>query len=209
MSFMQQSIALTHSIIHFIAYKEFEPDTYLTILTPLEQERYLGFTHLHRKQEFIATRYLRHQLFGFEHIHYDTHGAPYIRDEGFISISHTPGIVGIAFNKEFKIGLDIETRSDKARRVHQKFLSENEQEIFDITNADLMTLAWSAKETLYKLAGRKKIDFKSELSLKQTENNIFIGGIKTQGIHSTTEIHTFVKDNYVFSINESALSSKI
>lgn len=209
MTFEQKTVRLKYSIIHFISYEKFDPDTYLHILTQEEHEKYFGFTNLNRKKEFIATRYLRHQIFGFEHIHYDSNGAPYIRNEGYISISHTPGIVGIALNNEFRIGLDIETRSEKAKRVYKKFLSENEQKLFNVMDPDTMTIAWSAKETLYKIAGRKQIEFKSELSLRPKESGILIGGIDTKGIYSTTEIHTFVEDSYVFCINESALSTKI
>jgi 4'-phosphopantetheinyl transferase len=209
MTFEQKTIRLTHSIIHFISYDNFDPDSYLHVLTQEEQERYFGFTNLFRKKEFIATRYLRHQLFGFEHIHYDSNGAPYIHNEGYISISHTPGIVGIALNNEFRIGLDIETRSEKAKRVYKKFLSENEQKLFNVMDPDTMTIAWSAKETLYKIAGRKRIDFKLELSLLPKESGVLIGEIDFKGIYSTTEIHTFVEESYVFCINESALSPEI
>lgn len=205
MTFVRQSKQLTNSIIHFISYDAFAPDDYLDILTPQEQERYFEFHSMHRKQEFVATRYLRHQLFGFEHIHYDTHGAPYIRGEGFISISHTPGVVGIAFNQKFRIGLDIETRSEKAMRVHRKFLSSEELKLFDVTDADTMTSAWCAKETLYKIAGRKQINFRSELSLKPEKEGIIFGNIATKDLHFSTEIHTFVDEKHVFSINESAL----
>ncbi len=205
MPFIQESKQLTHSIIHFIHYDDFEPAVYLDLLTPEEQERFFNFSSDHRKREFVATRYLRHQLFGFEHIHYDPQGAPYIKNEGFISISHTAGIVGIAFNKDFRIGLDIEIKSKKAKRVCNKFLSQEELILFDHTNSDLMTTAWSAKETLYKIAGRNKIDFKTELHLQPVKETIFKGSILTEGIRSSAEIHTFVEDSYVYTINESAL----
>ena len=94
---------------------------------------------------------------------------------------------------------------EKAQRVRNKFLSEEELILFDHTNSDLMTTAWSAKETLYKIAGRNKIDFKTELHLQPIKETIFKGSILTEGIRSSTEIHTFVEDSYVYTINESAL----
>jgi 4'-phosphopantetheinyl transferase len=206
MPFTHESIQVAHSQIHFIHYSEFDPYSFIDYLTEEEKERFFTFSHLHRKREFVATRYLRHQLFGFEHIHYDVNGAPYIKGEGFISISHTPGAVGIAFNKYFQIGLDIETRNDRAQRVHRKFLSEEECLLMDTSDPDRMTLAWSAKECLYKIAGRKQIDFKSELLLTPNGPSSFKGGVKTQDLVSTAEIHTFVAERYVYSINESPLT---
>jgi 4'-phosphopantetheinyl transferase EntD len=191
MPFTHESIQVAHSQIHFIHYSEFDPYSFIDYLTEEEKERFFTFSHLHRKREFVATRYLRHQLFGFE---------------GFISISHTPGAVGIAFNKHFQIGLDIETRNDRAQRVHRKFLSEEECLLLDTSDPDRMTLAWSAKECLYKIAGRKQIDFKSELLLTPNGPSSFIGGVKTQDLVSTAEIHTFVTERYVYSINESPLT---
>jgi 4'-phosphopantetheinyl transferase len=206
MPFKQDSKHLTHSSIHFIHYDDFDPTIYLELLTTDEQERFFSFSSEHRQKEFVATRFLRHQLFGFEHIHYDPQGAPYIKGEGFISISHTAGLVGIAFNKNFRIGLDIELRSDKAKRVYTKFLSEQEQSTFNVTNADEMTTAWSAKETLYKIAGRNKIDFKTDLHLQPLNEGVIRGTIQTEGILSSAEIHTFVEDSYIFTINESPLT---
>jgi phosphopantetheinyl transferase len=206
MPFKQDSKHLTHSSIHFIHYDDFDPTIYLELLTTDEQERFFSFSSGHRQKEFVATRFLRHQLFGFEHIHYDPQGAPYIKGEGFISISHTAGLVGIAFNKNFRIGLDIELRSDKAKRVYTKFLSEQEQSTFNVTNADEMTTAWSAKETLYKIAGRNKIDFKTDLHLQPLNEGVIRGTIQTEGILSSAEIHTFVEDSYIFTINESPLT---
>ena len=86
--------------MHFNA---FSPADYLDQLTEQEKERFFSFTNVNRQREFVATRILRHRLFGFQHIHYDEHGAPYIEDEGFISISHAPSTVGIALSKDFKI----------------------------------------------------------------------------------------------------------
>jgi phosphopantetheinyl transferase len=205
MPFTQDSRHLAHSSIHFIHYDDFDPTMYLEHLTTDEQERFFSFSSEHRKKEFVATRYLRHQLFGFEHIHYDAQGAPYIKGEGFISISHTAGLVGMAFNKDFRIGLDIELRSDKAKRVYSKFLSEKEQAYFNVTNDDEMTTAWSTKETLYKIAGRNKIDFKTDLHLQPLNDGRILGSIQTEGLLSSAEIHTFVEDSYIFTINESPL----
>ena len=127
-------------------YKAFIPSDYLDNLTDQERERYFSFNNINRQCEFVATRILRHRLFGFEHIHYDEHGAPYIENEGFISISHAPGVVGIALCKDFKIGLDLEPKRNKAKKLFPKFLSKNEIEELNVESE--MPLLWALRDEL-------------------------------------------------------------
>ena len=206
MPFTQEKIQIKECEIHLLHYESFQSTDYLDQLTDGEKEYYFTFQHEHRRQEFVATRVLRHRIFGFEHIHYNELGAPYIKGEGFISISHTKGTIGIGFCKNFQIGLDLERISSKAVRIAPKFLNEKEKYWLDIHSEEMMTKAWSAKETLYKIAGRKKIDFKKELHLLPSRKNFCIGSIIHDENIQSAEIHTFVQNNLVISINESPLT---
>lgn len=204
MPFNQEVIHLKGVNIHLMYFQDFEPSEYLDQLTDQEQERFFSFRHQNRKCEFVATRILRHSLFGYEHIHYDEHGAPYIEDEGFISISHAPGVVGLAISKNFKVGLDMEPKRNKAYFLQSKFLSEKEKQLFDTLSEDEMTKVWSAKEVLYKLAGRKKILFKEHLLLDKKSDEIWSGRIinPDQTIH--VELYIFDHNNLIISINPSS-----
>lgn len=102
MPFKQEIHTLDSVILHLMHFDAFDPNDYLDHLTEQETERYFSFTHPKRRMEFVATRILRHRIFGFEHIHYTPLGAPYIQDEGFISISHAKGVVGIALSEAFR-----------------------------------------------------------------------------------------------------------
>jgi phosphopantetheinyl transferase len=184
-------------------YDWFDTSLYLDHLTTDETERFFSFKHENRKQEFLATRILRHQLFGFTHIHYNNHGAPYIEDEGFISISHAPGVVGIAVCHAFQIGLDIEPMRPKAHALQEKFLSEAEKICFDTSNEVEMTKVWSAKEALYKLAGRKQLIFKKELLLDKSTEEVWRGTIINPTSTLKVDLNIFVKDHLVISINDS------
>ena len=117
--------------VYTMSYMDFNPLDYLDNLTELEKERFFTFKHIQRKREFVATRVLRHQVFGFEHIHYDEVGAPYINQEGYISISHTKNLVGFALCKKFKIGFDLEHIQNKITNIKHKFLSEKEIDNFE------------------------------------------------------------------------------
>jgi len=203
--FNQDSIHLKNCIIHLMRFEQFDPNDFIDHLTPEETERFFSFKNLKRRQEFVATRVLRHQLFGFSHIHYTEHGAPYMEDEGFISISHAPGIVGIAICRDFQIGLDIEPLRPKALLLKTKFLSEEETQRFETSSELEMTKVWSAKEALYKLAGRKQLIFKTDLLLKKQTETIWEGRIINPNAHLKAELNIFVKDEYIITVNDSPI----
>ncbi|MGB1518020.1 MAG: 4'-phosphopantetheinyl transferase family protein [Crocinitomicaceae bacterium] len=186
--------------IHLLKFEPFDTRNELDKLTSDEIKRLSSFSSASRRMEFIATRILRHKLFGVEHIHYDAHGAPYILNEGYISVSHTHNYVGIAINKEYRVGLDLETHRQKILPLLDKFLNESEKKIFDTTSYIEMTKVWSAKEALYKLAGRKKIIFKSDLLLNN-EDGQWKGQIINPNERIFLDLDIFDSDNTIVSIN--------
>jgi 4'-phosphopantetheinyl transferase EntD len=202
--FTQEIIQLKHVEVHLLYFEAYSSSDFLDQLTEQEKERYFSFTHENRRMEFVATRILRHRLFGFQHIHYDEHGAPYIEDEGYISISHAPGVVGIAISKAFKVGLDLESIREKAADVSYKFLSEEESLALDKNSPLEMTKVWSAKEVLYKLAGRKQILFKEHLLLKKLSDENWQGTIINPSETIKVDLAIFVKNDLVISVNPTA-----
>lgn len=207
MNFTPHHLTSGKTDIHLLGYGDFDPQEYMEHLTEEETERYRSFRHLKRQREFIATRILRHTVFGFKHIHYDAVGAPYIKGEGFLSISHADHLVGISINKEFRTGLDLEIVQDKAHRLRSKFLNEAELASFDTGNYTEMTKCWSAKETLYKLAGRKQIDFKKELHLRKKDDLVWEGKIINPGEVISTDLHIFEYKAYIISFNSSPIAA--
>jgi phosphopantetheinyl transferase len=205
MDFIIDKIVFNDTTIYTLSFSDFEPLNYLEHLTSQEIERFEAFSHEQRKRDFVATRILRHSIFGFKHIHYNAVGAPYIEYEGFISISHAKNLVGIAINSFYQIGLDLELIQDKAFRVQSKFLNESEISIFDTSNHHTMTACWSAKETLYKLAGRKKIDFKKDLQLYNKEENLWIGKIIHPETIFSVNLRITEYNNYIITFNSSPI----
>ena len=204
MPFTQELLHIKGVELHLLWYVDFDPFTYLEQLTESEKERFFTFRHIDRKREFVATRILRHRIFGFQHIHYDPHGAPYIEGEGFISISHADGVVGIAFCKDFNIGMDLETIREKAVYLSSKFLSEEEKWNFNTDDAIEMTRVWSAKEVLYKLAGRKEILFKSQLLLSKSNYETYLGTIVNPDHLLKMNIHSMIWNDTIISLNVTA-----
>ena len=205
MSFNYSQLNCGATEIHLLNFTPFDPMDYIGSLTEAEIQRLLEFKHVNRKMEFVATRVLRHQLFGFDHIHYDPNGAPYIDSEGYISVSHTRGMVGIAVNKNYKLGLDLERYRPNILLLKDKFLSEAEKLSFDIEDSNIVTQIWSAKEALYKLSGRKKIIFARELLVERIQNNNWEGTIINPNETLKVKMNIFEKDDTVITINASEI----
>lgn len=208
MNFIHDHIKVHESSIYFLEYGIFDPLEFMDQLSQQEKEKFFLFKHPKRQREFVATRILRHSIFGFKHIHYNPVGAPYIYDEGFISISHSNNLIGIAVNKEFQVGFDLENVSDKAKRLHTKFLNPSERIIFDTEDELEMTKCWSAKETLYKLAGRNFIDFKDELILSKNDSNELTGKIINSDEILEVSLYDFIYKNQIVTINKLPLVRK-
>lgn len=192
--------------INLCSYGDFDPSDYMKYLTDVEKQRLLSFKHIRRRREFMATRILRHRTVGYQHIHYDSNGAPYIEDEGFISISHSTNQVGLAINKDYKVGLDLESIRPNVRTLMHKFLSENEKVQFNTNDIIEVCKIWSAKEALYKLAGRKKIHFKSELLLDRESDTFWNGTIINEDHDISVKLNIFEYNNTIISINTEAIA---
>lgn len=187
--------------IHLMEYDNFEPSKYTEHLSEVELERFNTFRHVKRRREFIATRILRKRILGDQRIQYNSIGAPYIEGVGFISISHSFHLVGLAFNEYYMVGLDLETPRENILDIIHKFLAPTERYWFNSQNKLEMTQVWSAKEALYKLAGRKKIIFKEQLLLSKSSSGDWLGEIINPDHTLSVQLDIFDHQGTVVSIN--------
>jgi len=109
----------------------------------------------------------------------DETGRPYLagaRPQPAVSLSHSGAwVAALLAAPGTALGIDVEVVRDKAQRIARKFLNANELAALEKINlghtpgteADLerYSLLWSAKETLYKLAGQRGIIFRDNLLL--------------------------------------------
>ena len=127
-------------------------------------------THEKRKAEWLASRILAYQLLqkitpDFYLLWNNENGQPFFKNSACqVSISHTQNEVAVLVSRDYTVGIDIERIQPKVLRVKDKFLSLTERQTLhsDLVN---LTIAWSAKETLYKLYGKKNITFSENLKL--------------------------------------------
>lgn len=92
---------------------------------------------------------------------YDEFGKPHLKDGRFISITHSFQFTGIIISSDCKVGIDIEKQREKILRIAHKFTPL--QEYRTIANTDALirklTIVWGAKESLYKVYGKKQLLF--------------------------------------------------
>ena len=132
---------------------------------------------------------------------YNSNGKPYLKDGGYISISHSNSLVGIAWSFEYNIGLDIEEINDRIFRVENRFISEKEM-TFAKSLLDKLTV-WSLKEVLIKINDDKSLNLKTDLIIERANENQWRGWTskKPQEIH---DFITFEYCNNIVCINKSS-----
>jgi phosphopantetheinyl transferase len=205
--FSREKYLFGQTTVELLHFDDFDPSSFTHQLTAIELERFFEFTNIKRKREFVATRMLRHELFGFQHIHYDAVGAPYIEGIGNISISHTNNCVGIAYSKEYKVGLDLEIIKPQIIAISHKFLNEEEKEIFDSKNSLSITKLWTIKEVLYKLSGKKELSFLKNLHVKSNFNDMYEGLVEKDSFLINVKIAVKQLNDIILAVNIEACES--
>lgn len=137
-----------------------------------------NITHPHKRLQHLAGRYMLPELFEkfpLELIKIADTRKPFLADEAYhFSISHCGDYAAAIVSKVNRVGVDIEVISEKVARLKDKFLSQEEQEMINgvmnihrsMLNIQLLTLAWSIKETMFKWYGAGSIDFREHLHIK-------------------------------------------
>lgn len=205
--FEYETIHIGNSTIYIIRYDHYYSlCDYLPILHPSEQKRLDEFSSLKRKAEFVSTRIMKEQIFPGHLIRYTAEGSPFIKDMANISISHCKGHSAIAVCNHNIIGLDIEPLGDKAKRLVHKFLNEKEQSLLDVGDEIMMTRAWSCKESLLKLSGRKGLLFKRDLIIESyNESESFVCSILKGDQKFSVHLTSKVLDQMIVTINHTNL----
>ena len=139
--------------------------------------------HPHKRLQHLAGRYLLqilHPDFPLHLIEIAESKKPLLNNGKFyFSISHCGEYAGAIVSENNLVGIDVELITPKIELVKNKFLREDEIRLLPTTNSQLspdsnrdvnyqlLTLFWSAKETIYKWYGKGALSFKNNMSLNQ------------------------------------------
>lgn len=158
-----------------------EPEEFFLQKVSLKRE----ITHPHKRLQHLAGRIMLTVLypdFPFELVRIADTKKPFLENEAFhFSISHCGNYAAVIVSRDYRVGVDVERTSLKVDKVKHKFLSQQEQNVVvDASPAfatglpiQLLTAAWSIKESLYKWYGDGEISFKKHLLIEKlviTEN---------------------------------------
>lgn len=85
-------------------------------------------------------------------------------ENGFISISHSDSLAAVIWSPDTEIAIDIEEVSSRITRIAKRAFSASE---LDFAGDDLLklNLLWNCKESVYKLAEIKGLDFKQQIKV--------------------------------------------
>lgn len=142
----------------------------LVALTIEQQDTLDSISSIEKKKEYLGGMMVLKRIgssLGIDTVVIDKtpDGKPYFVDSDWeISLTHTVDFVAAVARKHFPIGIDIERPQEKILKIINRLFSDDEVAYIgkDIIKASIY---WSAKEALYKLYGKRKIDFTKDLKL--------------------------------------------
>ncbi len=149
-------------------------------------------SELHQKG-FLSIRHLLKEI-GFSDFDliYDPFGKPHLKNGPFISITHSFTFTGIILSENQPVGIDIEKQREKILKIAHKFTPLEEYKT--IANAAALirklTIVWGAKESLYKIYGKKKLLFLHHLPIAdfKFEDKKTTGAIRYHGTSKSYQI---------------------
>ncbi len=124
---------------------------------------------------------------------YDEFGKPHLKNGKHISITHSFTFSGIIISDEIPVGIDIEKQRDKIVKIAHKFTPFQEYKTIANHSAlvSKLTIVWGAKESLYKIYGKKKLLFLENIYIEdfRFSDEKTTGDITFDGIRSTYQVH--------------------
>ncbi len=145
-----------------------------SFLSKEETKSIKKISHDKRKKEWLAARLalqtvLQENGYRYKGLKKDPYYKPYpIGLPVHVSLAHSFPYAVAIFNKTSPCGIDIERPKSSLHRVCHRYLNRNELKYIQSDPRDLC-VSWTAKEVLYKLCGKNKISFKSNMILDPFE----------------------------------------
>lgn len=138
----------------------------------------------------------------------DEHNKPALQVDGtwyHLSITHSFEYAAVLFSTDHLVALDLEKIDARVTRVADKFLHEEEAAFISKLSETVLaqTITWSAKETLYKLYGKKELLFKRDLrvypfSISATAFT-FDGSVKKDAFSLHVPVHAEIFGDFVLT----------
>ena len=180
------------------SYKELNKNV---LLTDKSQIRLDGMRSDLHQRGFLSVRHLLKEAgYSDTDLVYDEFGKPHLKDGKFISITHSFTLSGLIISNNYHVGIDIEMQRDKILKIAHKFTPVEEYKT--IANHDALisklTIVWGAKESLYKIYGKKKLRFLENIYIEDFnfENGKTTGEIRYDGKSTAYNIQFLEFDGF-------------
>jgi enterobactin synthetase component D len=148
----------------------------MSFLSFREKLSYANISHPEKKKEWATARIAIHDALQTLQIPYpgffkDEHGkSQSMNGQGFVSLTHTPGYAGAIFHRENPVGIDMDLIREKILRIGFRFLDAAELDFLEQDPAHY-TMAWSAKESIFKCQGKRGVSFRENILLEPFDTN--------------------------------------
>jgi len=162
-------------------------------------------TNEKRRTQWMASRSLLKELIGtkgFVEMFVDPFGRPEVENYDIrISISHTHDYAAVILSDRYNVGIDVEAPRADLDRIKTKFMRPDE--LSGMPPEDQLTyvlLHWSAKEVMYKIYARRKLDFRDHMGVHPFDldpnEGIFHGWVSKGDYDRTFALHYRRLDTY-------------
>lgn len=126
-------------------------------------------SELHRRGFLSIRHLLREAGYTDQNLYYSEEGKPHLDDDKYISITHSYEFTAIIIS-EVPVGIDIEKLREKIQRIAPKFIGYEEEFVKEVQEPiESLTVIWGAKESMYKLYGKKGLGFKAHCYVEDFE----------------------------------------
>ncbi|MCU0401804.1 MAG: 4'-phosphopantetheinyl transferase superfamily protein [Algoriphagus sp.] len=143
----------------------------LDFLSFREKLSYTNISHPEKRREWATARLAIHEALKALQLPYpgffkDEHGkSQSMNGQGFVSLTHTPGFAGAIFHREQPVGIDMDLIREKILNIGFRFLDSSELDFLEKDPAHY-TMAWSAKESIFKCQGKRGVSFRENILLE-------------------------------------------
>jgi phosphopantetheinyl transferase len=154
----------------------------------------------HKKQFLAMQQLLKFLGLNSYYLSYDTNGKPFLSNGQHIAISHSGNYAVLAISNK-NIGIDIEKKQTKLKRIASKFIGTEVDFITKKDELTFLTKIWTAKEALYKLKNRKGLSFKKQIQIQAFEVNASQTNalLKANNTTKTYQIYYYSLEKYILA----------
>ena len=165
---------------------ESQEEDALDFLSFREKLSYANISHPEKRKEWATARMAMRDALQELHVPYpgffkDEHGKNQVMNgNGFVSLSHTEGLAGAIFHRDTPVGIDMDFIREKILKIGFRFLDQSE---LDFLEKDPLhyTMAWSAKESIFKCQGTRGVSFRENILLEPFSSDAIIIKGKVRG----------------------------